>query len=253
MEQNRKHEQQGEAALSIFMDLHAQESGRQLWEAFETAQKENTAPVLSGKQDRKFKNTIGGISRGTWGKVGTIAAKAALWVVALITFATVTIVAADAGGLVKIQTPLWDGYFVSNHSQTITVHFERTDPIRTQDRAAIRSALESNLPDGFTHVVEYGAYNGKSIPGFYTAYANEGDGQIIFDSRAPGSGLVRFPKDGGEAKEIKYLEQDMVLITRQQGWTLIWLEEEEGLYYSLTGSNIREDDFWKLVNAILQR
>ena len=250
MEQSKKREQQGEAALSIFMDLHAQESGRQLWEAFEKAQQENTAPTLSRRQDRKCRGILSGTSHS---KAGKIIQKVAVWLVSLITFSALTIVAADAGGLVKIQTPLWDGYFVSNHSQSVTVHFGRTDPIRTQDRSAIRNALESHLPEGFAHVVEYGTYNGKSVPGFYTAYHDEAGGQIIFDSRAPGSGLVRFPKDGGEAKEIKYLGQDMVLLTRPQGWTLIWLEEEEGLYYSLTGSNIREDDFWQLVNAVLQR
>ena len=253
MDEKNKQEQQGEAALSIFMDLHAQRSGQQLWDEFEAAQQENTVPVLSQKQDRKFKSVMSGASHSPWGKLGAIAAKVAIWAVAIFAFATVTIVAADASGLVSIQTPLWEGYFVSNHSQAITVHFGKTEPTRTQDKDAIRTALESHLPDGFTHVVDYATYNGKSLPGFYIAYADEEDGQIILDSRSPGSGLVRFPKNGGEAKEIKYLTQDMVLLICPQGWQLIWLDEEEGLYYALTGNNIREDDFWDLVNAVLQR
>lgn len=245
--------QQEEAALSILMDVHAEHAGQQLWQEFEQAQASGTAPKLSNRQERKWRRAMGLLPTGLWSKTLAVAGKVALWAVAMTTFAAIAIVTADAGGLVDIQTPLWDGYFVSNHKETITVHFAPGDPVKPQNEEALRRAVAEHVPEGFTCTMEYATYTGKSVPGFYTMYSNEEDGKIILNSRAPGSGLVKIDKNGAEVSEIKYLGRDMVLLTRNDGWQLIWMDEEEGLYYSVYAENIRENDYWNLVNAVLQR
>ena len=253
MRQKANRAQQEEAALSILMDVHAEHDGQRLWQEFEEVCASEHAPKLSIRQERKWKRAIGLIPTTLWNKTLAVAGKVALWAVAMIAFAMVTIVAADAGGLVDIQTPLWDGYFVSNHKESVTVHFAPVDPVKTQDEAAVRNAVAAHVPEGFTCAVEYATYTGKSVPGYYTMYTDAKDGKIILNSRAPGSGLVKIDKDGAEVSEIQYLGRDMVLLTRDNGWQLVWMDEEEGLYYSLYAENIREDDYWILVNAVLQR
>lgn len=253
MRRKTKQIQQEEAALSILMDVHAEHAGQQLWQEFEQAQASGAAPKLSNRQERKWRRAAGLNHAVFWNKTLAVAGKVALWAVAMIAFATITIVAADAGGLVDIQTPLWDGYFVSNHKETITVHFAPVDPVKPQDEEAVRRAVAEHVPEGFTCAVEYATYTGKSVPGFYTMYSNEEDGKIILNSRAPGSGLLKIDKNGAEVSEIKYLGRDMVLLTRSDGWQLVWMDEEEGLCYSIYADNIREDDYWILVNAVLQR
>lgn len=253
MRRKTKQVQQEEAALSILMDVHAEHDGQRLLREFEEAQSTGAAPRLSSKQERKWKRAMGLTPATLWRKALPVAVKAALWVVAMLAFSAITLVTAYAGGLVDIQTPLWDGYFVSNHKETITVHFAPVDPVRPQDEAAVRNAVAANVPEGFTCAVEYATYTGKSVPGFYTMYSDETDGKIILNSRAPGSGLVKIDKNGAEVSEIKYLDWDMVLLTRDNGWHLIWMDEAEGLYYSLYAENIREDDYWNLVDAVLER
>lgn len=252
MRKEKNQMQQEEAALSILMDVHAEHDGQRLWQEFQEAQAADAAPVPSRRQEQKWKQATGLAPGKPWQKLLAAAAKAAVWAVAFFAFAAITIVAAEAGGLVEIQTPLWNGYFVSDHPDTVTVHFATTEPTKAQDVEAICAAMDSRVPQGFTCAVHYATYNGKSIPGCYRMYDRADGGKIILNSCAPGTGLVRIPKNGAQVTEIQYMGVDMALLTRPDGWQAVWMDKEEGLYYSLTGQGIREGEFWSIVHALLK-
>ena len=239
MEEN-KQTLQDEVALGILMDLHAQQEGEALWESFAAS-----GEKMPQKLDKKCRRHLEVRKRSPL-------VRAALWIVSLLMFGTLSIMAAEAGGLVEFREPLWEGYFVTLHrDETVTVHFSPTAPIRGQDTEKLRKTMESALPQGFTCAVSFIRTYPSHNPGMYLLYANDAQAEIYLSSQDPGRGLVEVNAKNAKVDEIRHLDLDIVLLTFSDGWTLVWHDAEENLCYTLAVKGIRESEFWALANTLL--
>lgn len=238
MEKNTAIQQQ-EAALSILMDLHSQQEGEQLWEAFAASREK-----MPKKLDRACLRIFALRERRPL-------YHAAVWLLSILVFGVLSICAAEAGGLLEFREPLWKGYFVTQHTDAVSVHFHPVPPTRRQDPDRIQQAIEKCLPQGFSYATSFIRTYPPENPGFYALYTDGGDGEIMLKTKDPGRGLVEIPTKNTKVDEIRYLGRDMALLTKENAWTVVWHNEEENLCYILSAQGIREAEFWTLVSALL--
>ena len=226
-------------SLGILLDLHAQEEGDALWKAFKAS-----GETMPKKLDQRCRRALES-QKKTW------LIRAAVWFLGFFLFGTLSFFAAEAGGLIEIRVPLWKGYFVTQQKESVTVHFAPTDPIRRQDPEKVRQALESAMPQSFFCTVAFLRSYPPDNPGYYTQYINGGTGEIYLHCQDPGRGLVEVEAKNATVEDIRYLDRDMALLTFESGWTVVWHNQEENLCYILSAQDIREWEFWALVNALL--
>lgn len=237
--EKEKNLQQEEAALSILMDLHGQQEGQRLWEAFEAS-----GEKLPRKTDQKLRKILAPRKYPPF-------YRAALILLSFLLFGALSICAAEAGGLLEIRVPIWKGYFVTQLTDSVLVHFPVGTPSRPQDPARVQQTLEKWMPQGFGCDVSYIRSYPSDNPGFYALYTDGGEREIYLRSEDPTIGLVEVNARDAQVDEIRYLDRDMALVTTDGGWTVVWLNKEENLCYTLCGKGIRESEFWAMVSALL--
>lgn len=252
-----KREQYETAALTLLMDEHAQCDGNRLLREFNCAQAKGDAVPMPEMMDKKCQKRIRKAlrreqSRVFFRKVSPIASKVAVFAFAVILVSAVTILAADAGGLIWETESPWAGYFISDHEDSITVHFGFSEKTKQQDADTISQIMAEYIPEGYTRAVEYSTYAWDSTAGIYSMYKDEAGNMVKLSTRSPKVGLVKVYKEGAAVTEISYLGNEMVLLERDSSRQVLWMDAEEGLYYSLYADALSEEEFWDLVFELLE-
>ena len=197
---------QEDISLGILMDLHAQEEGDALWEAFAAS-----GETLPKKLDQLCRNALEPRKKA-W------LIRAAVWILGFFLCGTLSIFAAEAGGLIEIRVPLWKGYFITQHKEYVTVHFVPTVPIRQQDPEQVRQTMAGAVPQGFSCAVSFIRAYPPDNPGYYTQYTDGDTGEIYLHCQDPGRGLVEVDAKNARVDEIRYLDrvQDVLICNSEE-------------------------------------
>ena len=247
-----------DAALALVMDEHAQEAGQQLLEQFEQAKAKGETPSFSQQQDDKNRELIRRNfqkekHREILKKLYRIGSKAALWLLLLTSVALATIHVADANDQIYIDRYMKNRCSFSEMSDRYVVHIRFLPSSEDQDHDAIREVMSGLTDLGYSMVSEYTEDLGGLVkPGLYSRYQNSQGQTVRLDSCAPLSGRVIFYKNGGSAHEVIYLGYDMILVEWKDGKQIYWLDDAEGLRYSLYAEGLSDQQFWDLVYDLVK-
>ena len=257
MEQPKdKLERYEDAALARIMDEYAQADGQHLLEEYERAEKDEEAPALSPRQYQDGLERIRAAFRSQkkrerLGRFSRIAAKAAACLLVVGSLAAATIIAVDADNRVSVDRFLTNGCSLSEMQDRYVVHFRLYPATEVQDREKISALLREFIPEEYTLETEYSnMYGSAENPGLYSRYRNA-QGQVVrLDSAMSISGKHIVYKDGCTATELSYLGYDMVLVEWEDAREIFWLDDAEGLRYSIYAQGLSERKFWDLVFEI---
>ena len=169
----------------------------------------------------------------------------------LVPVAAATIVAVDADNQVSIDRFLKNGCSLSEMEDRYVIHFRLYPAKKAQDHEKVSQLMRQFVPQAYTLTQEYQEdFGGGFTPGLYSRYT-DGEGHTVrLTSNQPLSGKLIIYKDGCTATEISYMGYDMVLVEWEDAREIHWLDDEEGLRYSVYADGLTERQFWDLVFEI---
>lgn len=242
-----KRRPQGEDALARLMERHAREDGARLWREYEAscAARKKTVTETPVKRSRSIgKNTLSAISR--------LAACAVL----LLVFVTATFLKADADSHIYVDRYLKNSCSLSELKNRYIIHVRLFPGSEVQDTQAIADVMDSVIQKGYQLKQSYCNHNAtKDRPavGLFRSYENDQGQQIRLESRVPLSGVIIVYKSGGaHAVQVEHLGYNMVLVEKGNSRQIFWLDDAEGLCYSLYTEGLMESEFWDLVYGLAQ-
>jgi len=252
----------GDEALLQLMEQHAQRDGQRLWQEYEDACHGGNQQPIPKDLDRACKNQIrdsfSGSSRSERhsGLVNAISRVAAVVLLLVVILVSIPLSGAEADSDIHVDRFLQHACSLSEMQNRYVIHLRRYPGSEVQNVEAIRGIMAELTQKGYTLQQEYTNHNAtpeRDAMGLYSIYRNEQGQKVELNCRMPISGLIVVHKEEGlYASKIQCVGYDMVLVEQGALRKIFWLDDAEGLCYSLYADGLSESDFWNLVYALAQ-
>ena len=259
---NKRKWQPGEESLKLLMTNHSREEGQCLWEAYEKTVNSENAPAVPEHLDQACKEDIKEyFSKKPKEKrhskvLSTISRLAACAALALI-IVTATLLSADADSNIHVDRFLQNSCSLSELKNRYVIHLRLYPGSETQDVDAIRKVMESLTAKGYSLQQEYTNHSATAEHGemgLYSLYKNEQGQTVRLDCRKPLSGvIIVYKQEDTYASQSEHLGYNMIMVEEGSSRQIHWLDDAEGLCYSLYTDGLSESDFWDLVYGLAQK
>ena len=258
---NKKKWQPGENDLQELMTDHARREGQQLWDDYEAAVNQGNAPAPSRELDLVCREAIhehfSDKKQNTRSHraLGTLSRWAAC-IVLVLGMLTATLLSADADSHIHIDRYLQNACSLSELKTRYIVHVRLFPGTENQNVDALSKVMAGLTAKGYSLQQEYVNHSAtaeRPATGLYSCYENAQGQQVRLNSRVPMSGIIIvYKQEGLYATQVEHLGYKMVLVEQSGSRQLYWLDDTEGLCYSLHTEGLSESEFWDLVYALAQ-
>lgn len=258
---DKKKNIRGEEALMQLMEHHAQQDGQCLWQEFEAACDAGNNPTVSDSLDRACKFRIREhFSEKTWRerhpKIFSTIFRWAACVVLLLAMVMTTVLKTDADSNIHVDRYLEKACSLSELKTRYIIHVRLFPGSENQDVEGIAKVMSGLTAKGYHKTREYvnhSATADRPAAGLYSCYENAQGQTVILNSRVPMSGIIIvYKQEGLYATQVEHLGYKMVLVEHGSSRQLYWLDDAEGLCYSLYTDGLSESEFWDLVYGLAQ-
>lgn len=234
-------EQYDDAAFALMMDEYAEEEGEKLLKEFEAAMAAGEVPDVPESLDERCRNSIKSEFAKRHRKTKLtrfrhIAAKAAVVMLVLVGVAATTIGSVDA-----LRVPFLN-FWVEHFERHSTFAFDDSESPQSD-----RDLLSPLIPDDYQPIVVQEDDNGLST----LVYQNSND-QFIQFAVTLADGEFKYDSEDAIYEELKLLNHRAYLL-EENGYQMIWLDETNGLIYSVLATEFNRDEFVAFCQNIAEK
>jgi hypothetical protein len=237
-------EQCEEAELTLLMYDYAREEGRQLAKEYDEAQENGTLPEVPEELDRKCRALIDGtfakMERKTRLKrIVRSAARAAAVLFVVLGMMATTVMSVDALRVKVIN--LW----IDTSEEYGKVSFDNDSIDVDLINNPYITNLENNVPEGY-----WSEINRDTSENFGTIRYSDGNKNFIELNILPTSSEFFI-----DTEDVQYEYVDVgtysVVFSEKNGYTVIWIDKNKEIAYSLHANGLELVAFWELVYSVL--
>ena len=175
----------------------------------------------------------------------------------LLALVTATVLKTDADSHIHIDRYLQNACSLSELKTRYIVHVRLFPGSENQNVDAISKVMAGLAAKGYHKTQEYvnhSATADRPATGLYSCYENAQGQTVTLNSRVPLSGIIIvYKQEGLYATQVEHLGYKMVLVEQGSSRQLYWLDDAEGLCYSLYTDGLSESEFWDLVYGLAQQ
>lgn len=247
MDQRRQQliEQYEDAALSLLMDEYANEEGERLLKEFEEAKKNGDLPEMSAELDAKCRKLIDQTfakmeRKERLKRIGKSVAKAAILVFVLLGALSTMVMSVEA-----FRVPVLN-FFFDEGGRFGSVKIDGDSKELEAINCSVVTEFQSCIPSGFVEIRNEISDNYSSL-----LYVNEKDEEMMISLNVvPTSSELIIDTEDIECTSANINGYDVVYII-EDGYRLMWIDENGKFIYTLFARGFQESDFWELAYSII--
>lgn len=233
----------GDAAIALFMEDWAQDSGEALLRQFQDS-KESMPPELDRHCRKTIQKSYKHMLIGSTLKCAARAVACCLLVLCLL-FPLAMSVEAFRIPVINFVLKHGNGFLELTFSQS-------SDSFNSLD--SLRMAIWPSIPPEYEFVTEkVGTAHSRGVEyvtSLLVRYQNQDGGKLdIFVSKAAGTTNI-------DAKDAKTTPMDLygqqAILVAGENLRVLWVNEDQGQLYDVVGYNTGPDDFWACVHTLAQ-
>lgn len=236
-----------DAALALLMDWSAESDGEQLWDEYCTAEQQMPPELDAICRNRIQKYAKRSRRRGGFVRMLKTSGQAAACLAIILFFAISLITSVEA-----LRVPVLN--FILKHSEQATAIIFQHEPTQKETQLEeLLNILKESAPEGYSLEIENIYRDNYSNPPVITSIFmgfQDAGSNLLSIHVTPAEGTMNVDTEDASVTRITLEDQYAMLIEKAPEIRMIWINETQGLLYSVTASAMEKADFMEYV-AIL--
>ena len=236
-----------DAVLALLMDWSAESDGEQLWDAFYSTEQQipPDLDVRCRNQIQKYTKRSRRHARLVRCLKTSRQVAACLAIILLLTISLITSVEA-------LRVPVLN-FFLKHSPRATTILFQQ--PPQECPLEELTGILKCYVPKGYTLELEQinrdEYYSPPVVTSVFLAFQDPDDNLLTIHV-CPAKGTWNVDTENASVKEMILEGQQAVLIEKPPEISVLWLNKTQGLFYSVTASNMEKSAFMEYVTVLAQ-